>query len=65
MRKNGRRVTEAAAKAAGLSPDGFTVEEEHGWVLVNHPDSMKWPPEVCSAIKEAVKLVTGKDASIT
>lgn len=65
MRKNDRRVIQAAAVAAGVPPDAFTVEEQFGVVIVNHPDSMTWPSEVRSSIKDAVKRVTGKDVAIT
>lgn len=64
MRKNDKKVIEAAAAAAGLPAAGFFVEESHGVVLVNHPESMKWP-EKWPAIKSAVESLTGMKVSIT
>lgn len=63
MRKNDSRVLEAVAKAAQLPKSGFSVEEDGGWVMVNHPDSMKWP-ERWPAIRRAVEALTGMSVSI-
>ena len=64
MRKNDKKVIAAVAAAAGLPESGFFVELEGGFVLVNHPESMKWP-EKWAAIEAAVWRVTGKRASVT
>lgn len=65
VRKNDKHVIEIAAAAAGLPTTGFSVEVDHGMVLVNHPDSMKWSSETRAAIKAAVERETGMKASIT
>lgn len=64
MRKNDSTVLAAVARAAQLPQAGFSVEEDGGRVMVNHPDSMKWP-ERWPAIVAAVEGVTGMKASIT
>lgn len=63
-RKNDKRVIAAVAAAAGLPAAGFFVEVDHGFVMINHPESMKWP-EKWPAIKAAVERLTGMKASIT
>lgn len=65
MRKNDKRVIEAAAAAAHLPTDAFFVEEDHGIVIVNHPESMKWPAETRRVIEAAVERLTGMKASVT
>ncbi len=65
MRRNDSKVIKAVAEAAGLSPDRFFVEEDHGVVLINHPDSMKWSEDVQRAVEAAATRVTGMKASIT
>ena len=64
VRRNDRRVIEAAAAAAGLPPHSFFVEVQDGVVIVNHPDSMKWSREVTEAIRAAVREVTGMHAMV-
>ena len=64
-RRNDKRVIQVAADAAGLPPARFFVEVEHDHVLVNHPESMKWPAETRAAIKAAVERFTGMRAAVT
>jgi hypothetical protein len=65
MRRNDSNVIKAVAEAAGLPMDFFFVEEDHGTVLINHPDSMKWPRDLQKAVEVAATRVTGMKASIT
>lgn len=65
MRKNDIKVVTAVAEAAGLPTNGFLVEEQDGIVLVNHPDSMTWTPEVRAKVKAAAERTTGGPASVT
>lgn len=65
VRKNDKKVIAAAAAAAGLPTTGFFVEVDHGILLVNHPDSMKWSAETRAAVKAAVEEAAGMKASVT
>ena len=65
MRKNDKAVIAVAAQAAGLPPSEFFVEESHGAIVVNHPDSMKWSREKRQAVEAAVKQATSMSAAVT
>ena len=65
MRRNDSIVIKAVAEAAELPMDSFFVEEDHGIVLISHPDSMKWSRDVQKAVEAAATRVTGMKASIT
>ncbi len=64
-RRNDKRVIETAAAAAGVPPTSFSVEVDHAFVVVNHPESMKWPSAKRRAIKVAVEQLTGMSATVT
>ena len=65
VRYDDYRVIQAAAHVVGVSPESFIVEMQDGWILVNHPDSMKWSSEDREAIAEVVKKLTGTNAAVT
>ncbi len=57
IRKNDRRVIQAMAEAAHIPPGGFTVEVDHGFYILNHPDSQKWDKQRRDAVVQAAKSV--------
>lgn len=66
IRKNDRRVIQAMADAAHLTPGPFTVEIDHGEYILNHPDSQKWSAELRAKVVQAAKSVlpSGARASL-
>lgn len=65
VRYDDYRVIQTAAEIANVPPTRFIVETQDGWILINHPDSMKWSSEVHEAIRDAVKKLTGMNAAVT
>lgn len=59
-----RAVQAAAERITGLPGREFGVEEDRGFVLVNHQLSMTWAAETRKALKEAVEKITGSRASV-
>ena len=65
MGKNVEEISAVAAAAAGVPNEGFVIDFSLGDVNVNHPDSMKWTPEVRKRVELAVTEKTGTTATVT
>lgn len=65
FRKNDKRIIEVAAAAAQLPSAAFFVAIDDGMVIVNHPESMKWPDRTRCEIERCVRELTGMTACVT
>lgn len=53
--KSDRRIREAAGRAAGIDPQRIFVEEDHGWVIVNLPNTMLLSSEDRERVKREIE----------
>jgi len=56
IRKNDRRVREAAGRAAGIDPKRVFVEEQFGTVIVNLPNTMVMSSEDRTRVTREIEL---------
>lgn len=63
--KNDRRIREAAGRAAGIDPQRIFVEEDHGWVIVNLPNTMLLSSEDRERVKREVEAAMDRGIRVS